>query len=69
MRNKKVKQMICDVLNEKHNLTYYAFMGFEFERTISPVDYSVTDYGLHKDCRPFACGTVSLTAQQLRETK
>ncbi len=62
MKNKKVKQMICDVLNEKHGLTFYSCMGFAFERTISLIDYSVTDYGLHKDCRPFICGVYSVTA-------
>ncbi len=64
MKNKLVKKMICNVLNEKHAPT----MEFEFERTISPIDYSTTEYGLHKDSRPFKCGTVSLTLQQLRET-
>ena len=66
MRNKRVKQMICDVLNKKYGLTYCSYIGFEFEETISPVDYSVTKYGLHMNCNLFTCGTASLTADQLR---
>ena len=66
MKNKQVKQMICDVLNKKHGLTYSSYIEFDFERTISPVDYSVTRYGLHMNCNPFTCGDVSLTADQLK---
>lgn len=70
MRSNLVKQMIVDVLNEKHGFTYHPYMGFGFERCRIAPDYNtLTKYGLHKDSIPYKCGVVSIASNELRGTK
>lgn len=59
MKNKQVKQMICDQLNDIHGLPVW--MGFAFERCYKHPNYkTLTVYGLHKDSKPVTLGIVSM---------
>ena len=66
MENKRVKQMICDVLNKKYKQERPC--GFFFHRGELKIAY-IGGYppdGFYEDCEKCNHGTISLTANQLK---
>jgi hypothetical protein len=67
MKNKHVKQMICDVLEFKNNTEVYGVYGYHWGQFWSSPQYEIiTSYGLHFDGYEVKQGVISLTVKQLK---
>ena len=67
MKNKKVKQMICDVWEYSSESGVRGVYGYHFGRYWHGENYElITKYALCFDGYEMKCGVISLTADQLR---
>jgi hypothetical protein len=67
MKNKQVKQMICDFLSFKNKTKVYGVYGYHWGQFRIPPSYEVlTDYGIHYDGYEVKQGIISVTVKQLK---